>query len=188
MKSRILLAAAAVLALSACKPAVTEAPPPASAPPAAKPPAPAGKVIPLTSEGFGALKIGMTEAEASTAIGGFKDGEASAECHERAVMDASLGLVVMFEEGRISRISAGEGSHVQTDHALAVGATEAAVRAAYPDGLIQEPHKYLMPPAKRLTHWDKAPVRGVLYEIGEKQTVIGISAGGPSIQYVEGCS
>lgn len=194
MTLRLLFTTAAILALCACKP-VEEAPPPGPEPKAATPapvaaePAPEGKVIPLTSDGFGALKIGMSEADAEAAIGGFRDGSPSAECHQRAVKDASLGLVVMFEEGRVSRISLGQGSPVQTDHAIGLGAIEPAVRAAYEGAeVVSEPHKYLAPPAKRLIHWDRPPVRGTVYEINEDGRVVAIYAGGPSIQYVEGCS
>lgn len=189
---RTLTPLAAILALAACKPA--EAPPapapqeaPVAAVPVDKTVAPSGKVIPLSSEGFGALKIGMSEADADAAMK-FTPGQASKDCHYRSPKDATLGLLVMFEEGMASSIRTSKDSTLKSDRAITLGMTEEAVRTAYSGGLEEEPHKYLKAPAKRLIHWDQKDLRGMLYEIDEAGKVISISAGGPSIRYVEGCS
>ena len=95
----------------------------------------------------------------------------------------------MIEDGRVSRITvASGGKAVRTGEGLRLGATEAAVRAAYRDKLEVEPHKYVNAPAKYLTAWAVPGERGVRYETDSEGLVSEIHAGGPSIRYVEGCS
>jgi hypothetical protein len=182
-------------------PAATPASPerPAKAAPAAAEPV-------LTAEGFGPLRIGMTRAEVVKALGEDDDPEAvggpdPASCDEFRPARAPEGMLVMIEEGRLTRISLIDGSKVKTDRGLGLGATAAAVRAAYGPALQAERHKYEEAPAEYLSVWAKDPpkdekspapararARGIVYEVGSKGVVQSISAGGPSILYVEGCA
>ena len=118
-------------------------------------------------------------------------------CDQFRPARAPEGLLVLVEEGRLSRITAMSGSDVETDNGLRVGATAAEVRAAYGALVNAEPHEYQDPPAEYLTIWTRggasggeaAPPdsRGIRYEVGDNGKVAFIHAGGPSIQYVEGC-
>lgn len=208
-----ILAYAAALVLAGCNGAGSGAPEneaagPAPAghgaarTPASDPGAPAAQV--LTAEGFGPLRIGMSRAEVMKALGGDSDPEAVGgpdpeSCDMFRPVRAPEGMLVMIEEGRLTSISLTEGSKVATDRGLRLGATAASVRAAYGKALRAEPHKYEEVPAEYLTVWAKhAPLkasdaaapgaRGINYEIGGKGLVQAIHAGGPSIQYVEGCA
>ena len=172
------------------------APAPRTAPPARSEPV-------LTAEGFGPLRIGMTRAEVVAALGEDDDSEAVGgpdpeSCDEFRPARAPAGLLVMIEAGRLTRISLVDGSTVKTDRGLGLGATAAAVRAAYGPALQAEPHKYEDAPAEYLSVWakdapkdEKSPApetaRGIVYEVGSKGVVQAISGGGPSILYVEGC-
>ncbi|HEX8513996.1 MAG TPA: hypothetical protein VF688_12935 [Allosphingosinicella sp.] len=167
------------------------------------PPAPAAEPV-LTAEGFGPLHIGMTRAEVVKALGEDDDPEAvggpdPASCDEFRPARAPEGMLVMIEEGRLTRISLIDGAKVKTDRGLGLGATAAAVRAAYGPALQAEPHKYEEAPAQYLSAWAKDPpkderspapatARGIVYAVGAKGVVQSISAGGPSILYVEGCA
>jgi hypothetical protein len=158
----------------------------------------------LTAEGFGPLRIGMTRAEVVKALGGDDDPEAvggpdPASCDEFRPARAPKDMLVMIEEGRLTRISLIDGSEVKTDRNLGLGAAAAAVRAAYGPALQAEPHKYEAAPAEYLSVWAKDPpkdekspapatARGIVYEVGAKGVVQAISGGGPSILYVEGCA
>lgn len=158
----------------------------------------------LTAEGFGPLRIGMSRAEVVKALGEDSDPEAVGgpdpeSCDEFRPARAPEGMLVMIEEGRLTRIALIDGARVETDRGLRVGAEAAAVRAAYGDALRAGPHKYEDAPAEYLTVWAKdgprdeehetAPTaRGIRYEVGSKGRVQAILAGGPSIQYVEGCA
>jgi hypothetical protein len=176
--------------------------------PASAPKAEASAAAPavLTAEGFGPLRIGMSRAEVVEALGEDSDPQAVGgpdpeSCDMFRPARAPEGLLVMIEEGRLTSLSLIDGSRVRSDRGLGLGlgATAAAVRAAYGEALRAGPHKYEEAPAEYLTIWAKdgpradeyetAPTaRGIRYEIGGKGVVQAIHAGGPSIQYVEGCA
>jgi hypothetical protein len=164
--------------------------------------APAAQV--LTAEGFGPLRIGMSRAEVVQALGEDSDPQAVGgpdpeSCDQFRPVRAPEGMLVMIEEGRLTSVSLIDGSGVRTDRGLGLGATAAEVRAAYGKALQAGSHKYEERPAEYLTTWAKdgpggeeyetAPTaRGIRYEVGAKGRVQAIHAGGPSIQYVEGCA
>ncbi|HYI41853.1 MAG TPA: hypothetical protein VE053_16210 [Allosphingosinicella sp.] len=174
-----------------------------AAAPEAEAPAPAAAAA-LTAEGFGPLRIGMTRAEVVKALGEDSDPEAVGgpdpeSCDEFRPARAPEGMLVMIEDGRLTSIALVEGAKVLTDRGLGLGAAAASVRAAYGEALRAGPHKYEAAPAEYLTVWTKnAPrgdgysqdpaARGIRYEIGAKGRVQAIHAGGPSLQYVEGCA
>ena len=169
---------------------------------AAPAPSPNASALVLTPEGSGPLRIGMSLADLVTTYGPDSDpdsvgGPEPELCDQFRPARAPEGLLVMVEEGRLSRITAMSDSEVETAKGLGVGATAAEVRAAYGALVRAEPHEYQDPPAEYLTIWTRggasggeaAPPHshGIRYEIGDDGKVAFIHAGGPSIQYVEGC-
>ena len=202
---RTLSATAAVaLLLAACsQPDATE---PAAAPetPAATPPAaPAPNA--LTAGGYGPLVIGMTRAEVVTALGDDSDpnsaGSAEPEaCDQWRPARAPEGLLVMIQDGVLTRISVASPSTLKTDRGFGVGDTAAAIKAAYGPLAVAQPHKYSAPPAEDIFVWatggpaaagafvQDAAARGVRYEINGEGRVQIVHVGGPDIQLVEGCS
>ncbi len=167
----------------------------------AAPAAPAAEPV-LTAEGYGPLRIGMTLAAVEAAMGADSDpatdgGPEPESCDQFRPARAPAGLLVMIEEGRLTRISLHDGSKVATDKGLRVGAARAEVRAAYGPELRSEPHEYESPEGEYLTVWtreDRGPdgfagpeARGIRYEVGATGRVDVIHAGGASIQLVEGC-
>jgi hypothetical protein len=204
---RLTLAAALVL-LAACEPrrepapqATAPAPPepaaaaePALAGPAVAPEARVAVAAALTPDGYGPVRIGMTEAEARAALGGQVASDADTgvneTCHHiwAGPRNALSSLVYMVENGRVSRVTAHLDSRVKTDRGLGVGDTEAQVRAAYPTGLEVEPHHYIGEPAHYLTFWTEPGRRGVRYETDERGIVREVHAGDRSIRYIEGCA
>jgi len=210
---KMLLIIAAIM-LAACTPEQQAPPPPADAragegaQPAAAPAPEASRQTPalaavptLTFLGWGPLRIGMTLAEIAAALGPDADPEAVGgpepeQCDQFRPARAPEGLLVMVEEGRLTRISLIRDAAIETDRGLKLGATAAAVRAAHGPALVAMPHKYQDPPAEYLTFWSVGrpaqdvtdpAARGIRYEIGEDGRVAMIHAGGESIQYVEGC-
>ena len=181
-------------AATAPAPAPT-APPAAASDPQALPP--------LTAQGWGPLRIGMTLAEVIAALGPDSDpgaigGPDPESCDQFRPARAPDGMLVMIEEGRLTRISLIDGSKVKTDRGLGLGATAAAVRTAYGAKAQSTPHKYGEPPQEYLTVWavGGGPAdrlvppnsRGIQYEVDRDGKVGAIHAGGPSILYVEGCA
>lgn len=199
MKHLALIASAA-LALAACG---GETPAPETPPaPAAEgtPPSSADADEVLTPDGWGPLTIGMTKDEVVTAVGDMRDPDAvgipGSECVEFQPLRAPDGLWVMLEEGKLTRITVGELSNVKTNTGLGIGDTADAVMAsnAY---IKRSPHKYQDAPAEYLTLWDTPQsedfvrdvnARGIVFEVDGTGKVGAIHAGGPSIQYVEGCA
>ena len=157
--------------------------------PAASADSPAWK---LTPDGWGPVKIGMTRSQVSNALKAGLEGEAIEDANVCIEMIAANhtypGLWFMFEDGRLSRISVGEKSKVTTPRGIGIGATAEAVRRAYGRALKAEGHEYLERPAEYLTFWTVPTKRGVRFETDLKRRVETIHAGGPSIQYVEGCA
>ena len=196
------LASVAVLSLAACNappeqaPAAPETPAPAEQPAT---PAPAASTNVLSAEGFGPIRVGQTIAEVTTAWG----------APERALTDengcnvfhptrAPQGVLVMTEEGKVSRVSLTRDATATTDKGLKLGATAAEVKAAYGAAAQSSPHKYQSAPAEYIAVWSGGPrtepyvndaaARGLVYEVGSDGKVTAIHGGGPSIQYVESCS
>ena len=145
----------------------------------------------LTSAGLGALRIGMSQADLVAAVGGSPDLSGEPEgCEEFHPARAPAGVLVMIEDGKLTRISLDEGV-VRTDAGLGLGVTAAQVKATYGAQAKSSGHEYLDAPAEYITVWTKGSggpgSLGIVYEVGADGKVFAIHAGSPSIQYVEGC-
>jgi hypothetical protein len=152
----------------------------------------------------------MTRAEVVAALGedanpnavGGPDPEACDIFHPAR---APENLFVMIQRGALTRITLEGASTLKTDRGFGIGDSAAAIKAAYGSSARVEPHHYLGLPAEYITVWtttggatpnehgwipeNTAPnARGIRYETDAEGRVTSIHAGGPSIQYVEGCS
>ena len=203
--NRKIPAAALLLAIAACSPEPADAPvaanvadeatPPTPAPPLtdAAPPAataPAAAATPsartLTLEGLGALKIGSPVPPGSNWAE--RGAQVSGSCTTVSSPDFP-GTYAIVERGKMRRITVGQRSDVKLVEGIGTGATEAAVRAAFP-GFREEPHKYVASPAKYLTA-PNAPTGdpALRFEIGKDGKVSLIHVGTmPVLGYVEGCA
>ncbi|HEX8384669.1 MAG TPA: hypothetical protein VF576_00715 [Rubricoccaceae bacterium] len=150
----------------------------------------------LTPDGWGPLRIGMTLQEVVAAAGEDADPEAvggpePGRCDQFRPSRAPEGMLVMVEEGRLSRVSLLPGSDVKTEEGFGVGDEASAVKAAYGADAVVTPHTYSDAPAAYVTVWradsSGSDARGIVYEVGSDGRVSHVHAGGPSIHYVEGC-
>jgi hypothetical protein len=142
--------------------------------------------MPLGHDGFGSLKVGMAVAEAEDALGeNIIEVQSFGSCADfRPISTTSIGLQVL--EGEIALIST---DAMQTEAGIGVGATEAEIRAAYPDDRIEADtnrfaiHQVLVRPAGDDTH-----ATLFLFHAGG-ESVERMRAGSyPAIvQYDEGC-
>lgn len=198
------LSSVALLALAACNAPeaakTTEAKAPESVASAVAPDAASSPV--LTPQGYGPLKIGMTQAEVDAAVGPPPANAAEAEpseCRQYHPPRAPEGLLVMTEKGVLTRLTAIGGSSVKTADGVGVGYDGEQLKTKYGATARFSPHKYVAAPAGYLTAWtggdhlsdayvSDPAARGLVFEIGGDGKVAFIHAGGPSIQYVEGCS
>ncbi len=158
--------------------------------------------IPLTAEGWGPLRIGMTQAEVVAALGSDSDPAVGApepeSCDQWRPTRAPAGILVMIEEGRLTSISLFGESAIRTDAGIGLGATAGEVRAIHGPEIRATPHHYEGDGAEYLTIWtrsapagawsDDPDARGIMYETNEQGVVKHIAAGGSSIQYIEGCA
>ena len=150
----------------------------------------------LTADGWGPLRIGMTRAEIVAAAGDDANPEAVAgpdpkSCDQFRPRLAPAGVLVMVEEGVLTRISVSRNSDITTPEGISVGDAGSTALEAYGSRAIVEPHKYWQSPAKYITVWREAVSsgerRGIRYEIDAEDKVVHVHAGSRSIEYVEGC-
>lgn len=151
-------------------------------------------VPPLTVEGYGDMRIGMPIAEARHVSGQPMDNppldeETPGACSEQEYRTADGDqLWLMFEGDVITRITAStEAPRTRTAQNVGVGSTDAEVRTAY-QNVIEEGAHYNPPPAHNLIVWTVPEQSGLLFEVNEQGVVTAVHAGGPSIQYMEGCA
>ena len=156
----------------------------------------------LTATGWGPLRIGMSKAEVIAAVGDTKTPDAAgipgSDCVEFQPAQAPDGLWVMIEGDRLTRITIGDLSEVKDASGLGLGDTAAKVKETHGGKAQASPHKYQDAPAEYIAVWEGGPrgepfvedaaARGLVYEIDGTGNVGAIHAGGPSIQYVEGCA
>lgn len=115
--------AAAALALAACSAPESAQTPPAEAPAADAPAtAPADPNV-LTPEGFGPLRIGMTVSEVEAALGPDSDpnavgGPEPETCDQWRPARAPEGLLVMIQDGVLTRVSVSEPATIGTTRVL----------------------------------------------------------------------
>lgn len=146
----------------------------------------------LTPAGWGPARIGMTRAQVSKALKVELQGDAfdnEGTCLELYAPDNGLpGMYFMFQDGKLTRISASEPSAIATPRGIHVGSTAEEARMAYGADLKSEPHHYEDPPAEYLTLWLKPEKSGVRFETDMNGKVETIHAGNDSIRLVEGCA
>ena len=194
-------AAGMIASLVACSPETDTPTEPVPPPAATDPTAAATTGVTLTGEGWESLRIGMTRAEIVEALGEDANPDAVGgpdpeSCDQFRPERAPESMLLMVENDRLTRISLTDPSEIMTDKGLRVGDTAERVKAAYGDQARVTPHKYQDAPAEYVTVWSRGGgeghvedgnARGIVYEIGSDGTVMAIHAGGPSIQYIEGC-
>lgn len=200
----------AAIALAACLSACTAEQPsaPPSAPPAAEAPpasAPTVDANALRADGWGPLRIGMNMAEITAALGPDANPEAVGgpdpeSCNQFRPERAPQGMLLMVEDGVLTRISLIRNSTLKTDRGFGLGDTAAEIKAAYGARALSSPHHYAEAPAEYIAAWVGSPAmgegnyvrdpnaRGIVYQTNSSGIVDAVHAGGPSIQYVEGCA
>ena len=145
----------------------------------------AAKAPVLTADGWGALRVGMPEAEAVRRFHLRTEQADDEECH--VLFSQNEHLMVMTSDGKVGSITILGRPDVLTDRGLHVGSREADVRRAYGEALTIEPNAYDDPPAHYLTWWARKGERGIMYETDAKGRVSDIHAGDETIGWTDGC-
>lgn len=143
--------------------------------------------IPITSSGWGAVRIGMTAAEAKAAMGGdlkLAEGDAESDCYYLGP-SREPSPVFMVESGRVVRVETW-GRELATPSGVRVGDSEARVRRIYRGRYTVDGHQYVDDGHYFVIRTaDRA--RAVVVETydGKVQSIRGGEF--PAVMYVEGC-
>ncbi|MGV3710544.1 MAG: hypothetical protein ACO1Q7_17065 [Gemmatimonas sp.] len=178
--------------LTACAPKA-DAPAAESAaisPPTTLPePAPVANAV--TEFGYGAIRAGMTYAEANAAVNGAlkaSPNENLAECGYVKWEGGPAGLLVMVLENKIARVDATEAG-LTSDKGAKIGDTEDHVKSLYGDRVTVSPHKYVEGNYLTVRAADTSDTTHAIVFETEKGVVTRFRGGAkPGVQFVEGCS
>lgn len=143
--------------------------------------------------GIGAVRVGMTVAEASKAAGtrlirpsGY---EANASCfYVKPQQPKNIGFMVT--DKRISRVDVYRNSRITTLSGAKIGDTESRIKLLYPGRIQVTPHKYVQG-GHYLTYLPKdASDKNyrVVFETDGKRVTQFRAGQIPEVEYVEGCS
>lgn len=150
----------------------------------------------LTPDGWGPLRIGMSRAQVVAAAGQDANPDAvggpdPATCDEFRPDSAPAGVLVMIEDGVLTRISVSRNTDIASPEGIRVGDSGTEVLRAYGAQATVTNHQYWNSPAKYITVWRPSaagqPRRGILYEVNSADEVVFIRGGSSSIERVEGC-
>jgi hypothetical protein len=143
-------------------------------------------LAPITTAGWGPVRVGMSVADVSRALGGdFAARDSAIGCHYRSSAKAP-GLLFMIENGRVVRVET-KSRAFATPSGVRVGDTEAAAMKSYGGRARVTPHKY-----SAAGHYLTIPTSdgkaAVVIET-DGSTIVAIRGGRrPAVEYVEGRS
>ena len=123
---------------STTPPTLPAVPTPDSAPP------PAGTSFTIAPHSYGPLRVGMTVAQAASALGGgFAAPKGySGGCGYAVLVKAPRGFAVMLNEGKIARFEIRSGG-IKTTEGARVGDSETRIKSLYAGRVTSTPHKYV---------------------------------------------
>ena len=137
----------------------------------------------LTAAGLGDILIGKPPPASLTE----HETQISDECRTMG-SPAYPDVYVMTDGTTVRRITLMRDTPVRTSRGIGTGASEAEVRAAYPQ-LAETLHDYVGPPAKNLTFTPDGSDSGIRFEIDGDGKATLIHAGQePFLSYSEGCA
>ncbi len=149
----------------------------------------ADKTWVLTETGLGPVHIGMTAAQVARVL--HKpvklDSDDDARVCAEVMLPGLSGTSAIFLNEKLDSLWVRGAAPYATKRGIRPGATDAKVRAVYPEAKVSAAD-YDEAPAANLLYWARKDKAGIEFRTGTDRKVISIAAGGPSIQYMEGCS
>ena len=139
----------------------------------------------VTARGLGPVRVGMTVAEASAALGMPLSGaDAAGECIYVRPPRELAGVMFMVVSGAIARVDVTAGD-VATEEGVRVGDSNESVRELYAGRVTASPHKYT--DGEYLTIAPDAQHR-IVFEVDRRQVTRYRGGRLPEVEWVEGCS
>lgn len=146
----------------------------------------------VTATGYGALRVGMTVANAAAALHSPvpPTAELDTACAYVHIANAPAGMRIMITGGTVARIEI-DSSTIATGMGARVGDTEARVRELYGSRVSIEPHKYL-PEGHYLIVGPSAPPTDsafrLIFETDGSRVTTYRAGRLPEVRWVEGCA
>lgn len=143
----------------------------------------------LTPEGIGAVRIGMTPKQVLAIWKTrWKYGPPNSPTCSNVVPASMPGMTMLFENGRLGRISIQKGSFLATAAGIHIGSSDREVLRAYGANVQVANADYEPPPAKVFTVWKKPNALGIKFVTNSSHVVSEIRVGNHTIDFIEGCS
>ncbi len=192
--TRVDTASTASDTLAVAEPGDTARPtnPPAVVPaPPDSPSRPAPPAWTVTEFGIGALRAGMTIAEAARIVGGSFAARpgAAKTCGFAIWPEAPPGVLVMLDEGLVARVDVTRDSPIATSRGARIGDTEARIKELYKGRVTVSPHEYtdghyltVTPPAGQDRNYR------LVFETDGNRVLRYRGGKLPQVGYVESCS
>jgi hypothetical protein len=155
----------------------------------ASPPAPVPPLT-VTERGIGPLRVGMTFAEASAALGGalrVSAGADTARCDYLVWSGGPIGVQVMYDAHRVARLDV-DTSSIATAAGARVGDDEARIKRLYPGRVTVTPHKYEDGHYLTVIPAASADRYRIIFETARGRVTRYRAGLMPSVEYVEGCA
>ena len=142
----------------------------------------------VTEHGLGALRVGMTFAEAKQALAGAlaMPLETSTGCDYATWHGGPRGVHVMVDEGRIARVEI-DSVGIATAAGARVGDTEERIRSLYPGRVTVTPHKYEDGHYLTVNAADDSSF-AIVFETSKGRVTRYRAGRRPAVELVEGCS
>jgi hypothetical protein len=146
----------------------------------------------LSTNSFGNIKIGMTQAQIETALGHTvvyesQAAHANPEDSECGIIELGEGLELMMINNRLVRFTARQPSPA-TAEGIKVGDAQSNVEGAYKGRYHLEPHTHNYPDGNYIKIPAKNKKTGYNFEISNGVVTIIHAGQYPEVDYVEGCS
>ena len=150
----------------------------------------------ITPDGWGPLRIGMSRADVVAAAGEDANPDAvggpdPSRCDEFRPAGAPAGVLVMLNDGILTRVSVSRNPEIVSPAGIRVGDTGTETLRRLGAEATVEDHHFWDPPAKYITVWQPSIAgqgsRGILYEVDSADKIVSIRGGTESIRRVEGC-
>ena len=176
---------------AATQPPANTSPVPGTTPPAtstdtARPAA--GPSFRITPNSFGPLRVGMTVAQAASAMGGGFAAPRGYDggCGYATLTKAPAGLAVMLEGGKIARFEVRNGG-IKTAEGAGIGDSETRIKGLYGSTVASTPHKYVQGGHYLTVKPSSSSTNRIVFETDGSKVTEYRSGKTPEVEQVERC-